>query len=126
MIEKNILIDGKETKLRCSALLPRLYRAKFGRDMVTDMRQLAKAYKTANDPNLNEEERQEAAYKMLDLEIFENVAWLMQKTAGGEVGESPEEWLDNLDGIFSVYEVMPAILELWAASNKTTSEPRKK
>lgn len=119
MIEKEIKIDGKPTKLRCSALLPRLYRAKFGRDMIADMRSLAKAYKETKG-------NEDAMMSMVDLEVFENIAWLMQKQAGGEVGESPEEWLDNLDGVFSVYEVLPSILELWGLSNKTTSTPRKK
>lgn len=119
MIEKEIKIDGRNVKLRCSALLPRLYRAKFGRDMIADMRQLAKAYKETKGD-------EEAMLDMANLEVFENIAWLMQKQAGGEVGQSPEEWLDSLDGVFSVYEVLPSILELWGASNKTTSVPRKK
>lgn len=126
MIEKTIKIDGKETKLRCSALLPRQYRAMFGRDMIRDMQSLTKAYQLQNDPSISDEEKQERTFDMLDLTIFENVAWLMQKDAGMEVGSSPEEWLDSLDGIFSVYEVMPSILELWRLSNQTTSTPAKK
>lgn len=128
MIEKKIIIDGKPARLRSSALIPKLYRAYFGRDMVKDMRQLAKAYKTLKDlpKDATEEEREEAQLSVIDLEIFENVSWIMLKHGGENVGENPEEWLDSLNGIFSVYEILPTVLELWAANNKTTSVPRKK
>lgn len=119
MIEKKVTVDGKEYTFRSSALLPKLYRARFGRDMVLDMRKLANAYKETKG---DEEKMMEA----LDLEIFERTAWLMMKHAGEDVGEDPDEWLMSLDGPFSVYEALPSILELWNWNNKTTSKPRKK
>lgn len=119
MIEKKVEVDGKEHTFRSSALLPKLYRAKFGRDMVADMRKLAKAYKETQ----GDEEKMLEAF---DLEIFERAAWLMMKHAGEDVGEDPDEWLESLDGAFSVYEALPSILELWNRNNKTTSKPRKK
>lgn len=119
MIEKKATIDGKEYTFRSSALIPKLYRAKFGKDMVMEMRQLAKGYKdTKEDP--------EKMLDVFDLEIFERAAWIMLKHAGEDVGEDPDEWLESLDGIFSVYEVLPIIMELWNLNNKTTSKPRKK
>lgn len=124
MIEKKVTIDGKEWRLRSSALIPKLYRAKFGRDLVHDMQTLAKAYKRTQGQS--EEEREQEMLSVMDLEVFENVAWMMLKHAGEDVGEDPDEWLENLDGIFSVYEALPVILELWNANNKTTSTPRKK
>lgn len=128
MIEKEIILEGRPAKLRSSALIPKLYRAYFGHDMVKDMRQLAKGYKALKDlpEDATDEERENAQMSVLDLEIFERVSWLMLKHAGEDVKNSPEEWLENLDGIFSVYEILPVVLELWAANNKTTSVPRKK
>lgn len=128
MIEKTVELDGKTVKLRSSALLPKLYRHDFGRDMVKDMRQLTKAYqKVKNLPkDATEEEREDAQYSVLDLDIFANVSWLMLKYAGEKVGSSPDEWLESLNGAFSIYEILPAVLELWAKNNKTTSVPRKK
>lgn len=128
MIEKAITIDGKTMKMRASALVPRLYRAKFGRDMIRDFRQLAKAYEKARSlpEDATDEEREEAQLSVMDLEIFENMAWVMLKHAGEPIPETPEEWLDEMDGIFSVYEVMPTMLQLWKASEKTTSIPKKK
>ncbi len=128
MIEKEITLEGRKAKLRSSALIPKLYRAYFGHDMVKDMRQLAKSYKVLKDlpEDATDEERENAQMSVLDLEIFERVSWLMLKHAGEDVKSTPEEWLEDLDGIFSVYEILPVVLELWAANNKTTSVPRKK
>lgn len=128
MIEKQITIEGRPARLRSSALIPKLYRAYFGRDMVKDMRQLAKSYKALKDlpEDATEEEREAVQLSVLDLEIFENVSWIMLKHGGEPVGNSPEEWLDSLDGIFSVYEILPEVLTLWAKNNQTTSVPRKK
>ncbi len=113
MIEKNITIDGREWKLRSSGLLPKMYRMHFGRDLIVDMRTLMQAAKKDN-------------MELLDLEVFERVAWMMLKYGGEDVGASPDEWLESLDGAFSVYEALPAILDLWNQENKTTSVPRKK
>ena len=127
-MEKTIVVDGKEVRMRASALIPRLYRFKFGRDMIADMRQLQKAYqKAASLPkDATDEEKQDAQLSALDLTIFENVAFMMVKHTGGEPAETPEEWLDSFDGIFSIYEVLPVILELWGETNRTTSIPKKK
>lgn len=36
-MEKTINIDGKEVRLRATAAVPRLYRIKFGRDIMSDI-----------------------------------------------------------------------------------------
>ena len=43
-MERIVKIDGKEVGFRASALTPRLYRHKIGRDMVQDLNRLRKAY----------------------------------------------------------------------------------
>lgn len=128
MIERKILIDGKPYKMRSSALIPKLYRAYFGRDMVRDMHKLSKAYQKvkALPEDATEEEKEAAQFDVIDLEIFENLAWITLKHGGSEVGESPEEWLESLDGVFSIYEVLPILMEMWNMNQKTTSKPRKK
>ena len=114
--------------MRASALIPRLYRFKFGRDLIKDMSQLEKAYKKALSvqEGATDEERRDAELSILDLTIFENVAWAMAKNADPNVPDDPGEWLDSIDGIFSVYEVLPEILELWTDGLNTTSIPAKK
>jgi hypothetical protein len=96
--------------------------------MIADMRQLEKDFKKATTlpENATEEEIQDAELSVLDLTIFENVAWLMIRHAGEDVPDDPDEWLDTIDGVFSIYEVLPQILEMWEANLETTSVPRKK
>lgn len=126
-MEKTVTIGGTAVRMRASALIPRLYRFKFGRDVVSDMRQLQKSYqKAVNLPaDATEEERRDAQLSVLDLTIFENISYILAKHADKTIPDNPDEWLDSLDGIFSVYEVLPEILELWGDSNKTTSVAKK-
>ena len=127
-MERTVVVGGKEVKMRASALIPRLYRFKFGRDMISDMNQLRKAFaKAKNLPeDATDEERHDAQLSIIDLTIFENVSYMMAKHAGEDIPDTPEEWLDSIDGVFSIYEVLPVILELWGESTKTTSIPKKK
>ena len=127
-MEKTVIVDGKQVRMRASALIPRLYRIKFGRDMIADMRQLQKSYQRATSlpSDATEEERQDAQLSAMDLTIFENVAYMMIRHAGEDVPNTVEEWLDSIEGVFSVYEVLPEILDLWKLTNHTTSVPKKK
>lgn len=126
-MEKKVMIGGKEYRMRASALIPRLYRFKLGRDMVADMNQLTKSYqKILKSKNASEEENRDAQFSVADLTIFENVAFMMVKHAGEDIPDTPEEWLDSIEGVFSIYEILPEILSLWSANNAQTSVPGKK
>ena len=127
-MERTLNIGGADLRMRASALIPRLYRFKFGRDLIKDMSQLEKAYKKALSvkEGATDEERRDAELSILDLTIFENVAWAMAKNADPNVPNDPDEWLDSINGVFSVYEVLPEILELWTDGLNTTSIPAKK
>ncbi len=126
-MERTLLIDGKEVKMKASALIPRLYRYKFGRDIIRDMNNLRRAYLKAQKlpKNATLEQKQAAQFSVLDLTVFENVSYIMAKHADASVPDSPEEWLDQFE-MFSIYEVLPKILELWSVSNGTISTPKKK
>lgn len=127
-MERTVTVGGKEMKMRASALIPRLYRFKFKRDMVADMRQIQRAYAKATSipENATDAEREDAQFSAADLTIFEDVAYIMAKHGGNDMPDSPEEWLDSIDGVFSIYEILPVILELWSANTETTSIPKKK
>lgn len=127
-MEKTVIIGGKAVRMRASALIPRLYRFKFGRDIIRDLNQLKKSYDKAErlPEDATEDEKREAQLSVLDLTIFENIAWLFARHAGEDIPDTPDEWLDTIDGVFDIYSVMPTILELWQANTATTSQPRKK
>lgn len=126
-MEKIIEIDGREVKMKASALVPRLYRFKFGRDMMQDMASLRKAFQKLKQlpDDASEEEKQTAQLSVLDLTIFENVAYIMAKHADANLPNSADEWLDGFS-MFSIYEILPQILDLWEMSCGTTSVPKKK
>lgn len=129
-MEKIVVIGGREVRMRGSALIPKLYRFRFGRDLIADMRKLEKSYRKAaaalHAAEDDEDAQKDAQLSVLDLTIFENVAWLMARHADPAVPDDPDEWLDSIDGVVSVYEVLPVILELWQLNNATTSVPVKK
>ena len=115
-ITKKIEIDGKEVLFRASAAIPRLYRIKFRRDIYKDLAQLEKAV----DENV-------ADGSMLDtfsLELFENIAFVMAKHADPTIPDTPEEWLEEFN-TFSIYQVLPQIIELWGLNIETEVQNRK-
>ncbi len=118
-VTKSVEIDGKEVTFRASAAIPRLYRNKFHRDIYKDLNELQKGI-DENDP-------ESSNLDTFSLELFENIAWLMAKHQNPEVPDSPEDWLDEFN-TFSIYEILPQIIELWGlnveqqVSSKKTSQ----
>lgn len=117
MILKEIDIDGNKVKFRASATVPRLYRRFFGRGIFKDMKRLSDQSEKAKETG--------EEFEVEDLEMFENVAYVMAKHADPTQPENPDEWLEQFD-TFSIYQVLPQILELWHLDNKTTIESKKK
>ena len=116
MIKREIEICGKLVPFRSSATVPRLYRAKFKRDIFKDLSKLESSYK-GNTENGD-------VFQIEDLEIFENVAYIMAYHADNSIPQGINDWLDQFD-MFSIYEVLPQILELWGDNMKTDVTAKK-
>ena len=116
MLKREIEICGKTVPFRSSATVPRLYRAKFKRDIFKDLSKLEKSYKGKTEDG--------DEFQIDDLEIFENVAYIMAYHADNSIPASIDDWLDQFD-MFSIYEVLPQILELWG-DNLATEVAAKK
>lgn len=116
-MEKTVLIEGKEVKLKSSAALPRIYRVKFGRDLFSDF------YKIQRDEKKDDDQSVLPASMM---EIFENIAYLMAKHADPSQPDTIEEWLEQFSNAFSVYKIMPDVMEMWTEENKQTVTAKKK
>ena len=116
MLKKTINVGGKEVAFRSSATIPRLYRAKFKRDIFKDLAKLEKSYEGA------QAEGEEFAID--DLEIFENVAYIMAYHADHTIPADIDEWLDQFD-MFSIYEVLPEILALGGTNLITDIDSKK-
>ena len=113
---KKIEIDGKEVAFRASAAIPRIYRVKFHRDIYKDLRALEKA--------IGDNSESESNLDLFSLEMFENIAFVMAKHADPTIPDSPEEWLDEF-ATFSIYQVLPQIIELWGLNIQTDVQAKK-
>ena len=116
MLSKTVMIGDKEVTFKSSAAIPRLYRIKFKRDIFKDLTKLEKSYKERDDGTKELE--------IEDLEIFENVAYIMALHADPTIPKTIEEWLDQFE-MFSIYEILPEILELWGSNLFTDVKARK-
>lgn len=114
---KKIQIDGKDVVFKASAAIPRIYRLKFHRDIYKDLRDLEKAVDSSS--------AEESNLDLFSLEMFENIAYIMAKHAEPTaVPDSPEEWLDEFS-TFSIYQVLPEIIELWGLNIQSEVESKK-
>lgn len=118
MISKTIEIDGKQVEFKASAAIPRLYRIKFRRDIFQDVQKLANSWDEKNQD-------ESKIFEIIDLEIFENMAYIMAKHADPNTPGTIEEWLEQFN-VFSIYEILPVILELWNLNQETLVESKKK
>jgi hypothetical protein len=116
MLEKTIEISGKPVTFRSSAAIPRIYRIKFKRDIFKDLAKLEKSYRNRA--------RDSEDLEIDDLEIFENVAYIMAYHADPTIPKTIDEWLDQFE-MFSIYQVLPEILELWGSNLVTDVQAKK-
>jgi len=115
-LTKTINIDGQEVMFRASAAVPRIYRIKFRRDIYKDLDALQKAIDTSKE--------EASTLDTFSLELFENIAYVMAKHADPKAPDSPEEWLEQFN-TFSIYQVLPEIIDLWGLNVKTDIEAKK-
>lgn len=115
-IVRNIEIDGKQVAFKASAAIPRIYRLKFQRDIYKDLRVLEKS--------IGDEDENSSNLDLFSLEMFENIAFVMAKHADPSIPNTPEEWLDGFN-TFSIYQVLPQLIELWGLNVKTDIEAKK-
>ena len=99
-----------------SAAIPRIYRNKFHRDIYKDLHDLQKS--------IDEKDPENSALDSFSLELFEDISYIMAKHADPAIPNSPEEWLDGFN-TFSIYQVLPQLIELWGLNVQTDVESKK-
>ena len=114
---KQIEIDGKQVSFKASAAIPRIYRMKFQRDIYKDLKALEKSIGDNSEEGSN--------LDMFSLEMFENIAFVMAKHADASIPNTPEEWLDEFN-TFSIYQILPQLIDLWGLNVQTDAEAKKK
>ncbi len=115
-VRRTIKIDGKEVAFKASAAIPRIYRLKFQRDIYKDISLLEKS--------LGDNSEEESNLDLFSLEMFENIAFIMAKHADPSIPDEVEDWLDEFN-TFSIYQVLPQLIELWGMNIKTDAEAKK-
>ncbi len=99
-----------------SAAISRIYRLKFQRDIYKDLSALKRAVGKEDEGNSN--------LDLFSLKMFENIAYVMAKHADRSIPDTPEEWLDGF-GTFSIYQVLPKLIELRGLNVRTGAEAKK-
>ncbi len=108
-----IEICGRQVPFKASAATPRIYRQMFGRDIYRDLEKLTAAI-DSDDP-----------LDTVSLEIFENLSYVMAQSADPEgVPDDINAWLDQFE-IFSIYAILPRIIELWGLNSESQVASKK-
>ena len=93
-VRKTIEIDGTPVAFQASAATPRIYRNLFGRDIFDDMDKLI--------ASMDGQEPENSKLDVIDLELFENVAFTMARQADPSVPDDVMQWLDGFE-MFSMH-----------------------
>ena len=116
-LTRTVKIDGRDVAFRASAAIPRIYRNRFHRDIYKDLHDLQKS--------VDEEDPEASGLDTFSLELFEDISYIMAKHADPQgVPDTPDEWLEQF-GTFSIYQVLPEIIELWGLNVQTQVESKK-
>ena len=113
---RTINIDGKDVAFKASATIPRIYRLKFGRDIYKDMASL--------ETSVEGSDEEASTLDTFSLEMFENIAYIMAKHADPSIPDTVEDWLDEFN-TFSIYQVLPELIDLWGMNVQTQAESKK-
>lgn len=115
-MEKIITISGRDTGFRATALTPKLYRQKTGRDLLIDLTKISEAIKGGEG-------------SIGTLSVLDDFAFILAKqyanAHGQELPDTAEEWLDQYE-LLDIYEIYPELIQLWADNSATTATPQKK
>lgn len=117
-MEKTIVIDGREIPFKATGNTPRLYRMLFHRDIFRDIAKLSGDMQKAQS-----EADEGSPLNIASLEVFENIAYVMAKQANNDIPDI-DKWLDEFN-VFSVYNVLPEIIELWNLNMVQISDSKK-
>lgn len=121
MLRKKVEIDGREVEFKASAAVPRIYRMKFRRDLFMDLQKVAKSVEKKG----KKEGKENSEIPVENLEMFENIAYVMAQHADPQnVPADIMEWLEQFD-TFSIYQILPVILNLWNMNEETQSQAKK-
>ncbi|MBQ8298665.1 MAG: hypothetical protein IJX99_02175 [Clostridia bacterium] len=115
-MEKVLNISNKDIRMKSTAGTLMRYRNNFGRDLIKDMVHLQNKLKKVTAG--------EEQFQIIELDMFEKIAWSMAKTADNTIPDI-EHWLDNFE-TFDIMKVLPEIMQLLVDNLQQENESKKK
>lgn len=106
-MEKTIILDGKEVRLKVHAGCQRMYKMQFRRDLIRDLYKLNELEKYVKDGQV---EANDEIIAQIDFELFSDLLWLFAK-AGDKSIPAPLEWEERFTSI-PIRETLPIVMEL--------------
>lgn len=123
-------IFGTDHKLKMSAATPRIYRAKFGKDIIVQMdamyERLSNEGKKKDEEKKNEEKKDDSvSFTPEELEMMENLIFVCNRQAEPEQPEDIFEWLASFE-IGAITGTYGTIMKMWEDNLHQTSTSKKK
>lgn len=123
-------IFGTNHKLKMSAATPRIYRAKFGKDIIVQMdamyERLSNEGKKKDEEKKNEEKKDDSvSFTPEELEMMENLIFVCNRQAEPEQPEDIFEWLASFE-IGAITGTYGTIMKMWEDNLHQTSTSKKK
>lgn len=123
-------IFGTDHKLKMSAATPRIYRAKFGKDIIVQMdamyERLSNEGKKKGEEKKDEEKKDDSvSFTPEELEMMENLIFVCNRQAEPEQPEDIFEWLASYE-IGAITGTYGTIMKMWEDNLHQTSTSKKK
>lgn len=123
-------IFGTDHKLKMSAATPRIYRAKFGKDIIVQMdamyERLSNEGKKKDEEKKDEEKKGDSvSFTPEELEMMENLIFVCNRQAEPEQPEDIFEWLASYE-IGAITGTYGTIMKMWEDNLHQTSTSKKK
>lgn len=123
-------IFGTDHKLKMTAATPRIYRAKFGKDIIVQMdamyERLSNEGKKKDEEKKDEEKKDDSvSFTPEELEMMENLIFVCNRQAEPEQPEDIFEWLASFE-IGAITGTYGTIMKMWEDNLHQISTSKKK
>ena len=118
-------IFGTDHKLKMSAATPRIYRAKFGKDIIVQMDAMYERLSNEGKKKDEEKKNDSVSFTPEELEMMENLIFVCNRQAEPEQPEDIFEWLASFE-IGAITGTYGTIMKMWEDNLHQTSTSKKK
>ena len=119
-------IFGSDHKLKMSAATPRIYRAKFGKDIIVQMDAMYERLDNEAKKKKDEGKKDDStSFTPEELEMMENLMFVCNRQAEPEQPEDIFEWLASFE-IGAITGTYGTIMRMWENNLHQTSTSKKK